>query len=140
MTALLKSVSEQTLLISNRNLKIPNQNHVNLITIQKKREKFLLASNVAILLASNEVHTQTIDIKLVVLKMLVNQNPSISTWVKLLLRARIIHPSASHHRKRDLSRPLLRIMITGVTFVMIQIIYQMHARKRTRICNMLKAS
>jgi hypothetical protein len=92
------------------------------------------------LAASNEVHTSLIDIKIVVSKVVPSHHPSIPTWEKLLLRARIINPSAIHHRKRDLSRKLLPIMIADVTFVMILIIYQMLAHRKTRINSMLKAS
>jgi hypothetical protein len=70
----------------------------------------------------------------------IQPSPKHPTWVKLLLRARIINPSASHHRKRDLSRKLLPIMIADVTFVMIQIIYQMLVYRRTRTNSILRAS
>ncbi len=74
---------------------------MTLITIKRKRERFPLASNVAILLASKGAHTPIIDTKTVDSKMVNNQHPSIQTWAELLLRARIINPSAIHHRKRD---------------------------------------
>ncbi len=73
-------------------------------------------------LASKEVHTQIIATKTVDSKMVSNHHPSIQTWVELLLRARIINPSAIHHRKRDPLRPLLRVMIADAIFAMIQII------------------
>jgi hypothetical protein len=88
---------------------------------KKKRERFPLASNVAILLASKEVHTQIIDTKTVDSRMVINSHPSIPTWEKLLARARIINLNAIHHRNRDLLWPPLRIMIADVTFVTIQI-------------------
>ncbi len=77
--ALIKSASKQTLLISNRNLKTSNRNHVTLITIKRKRERFPLATNVAILLASKGAHTPIIDTKTVDSKMVNNQHPSIQT-------------------------------------------------------------
>jgi hypothetical protein len=113
---------------------------VNLLTVQNKQEIFLLASNVAMLDVSKEVHTSLISIKIAASKGVPNHHPSIPTWEKLLLRARIIHPKASHHRKRDLSLPLLRIMIADVTFVTIQITYQMLARKKASTSNLLKAN
>ena len=120
--------------------KISKQNLVNLLTVQNKQEVFLLASNVAMLDVSKEVHTSLISIKIAASKGVPNHHPSIPTWEKLLLRARIIHPRASHHRKRDLSLPLLRIMIADVTFVTIQITYQMLARKKASTSNLLKAN
>ncbi len=135
-----KNVSEQTLLISNPNLRIPRRNRMKILTVQNKQEIFLLASNVAMLAASKEVHTSLTDIKIVVLKGVPNHHPSIPTWEKLHPRARIINPNAIHHRKRDLLEPPLRTMIADDTFLMIQIIYQMPVHKRTRISNMLKAS
>jgi hypothetical protein len=100
--AFLASIFDQSVMDFNKPVsKIPNRNHVTLITIIEKREKFLLANNVAILRASKEVLTSIIDIRIVASRMVVNHHPSIQTWAELLLRARIINPSASHHRKRD---------------------------------------
>ncbi len=101
MIALIRSASEQTLLISYRNLEIPKRNLVNLLTVQNKQEIFLLASNVAMLVVSKEVRTSIIDIKNVVTKGVPNHHLSIPTWEKLLPRARTTNPNAIHHRKRD---------------------------------------
>ena len=132
--------SGQTLLISDRNPKIPNLNHVTLITIKRIKEKFLLANNVVILVARNEAHTQITDTKIVVSKMVINTNPSIQTWARLLSRTSITKPSAIHHRRRALSRQLLRQMIADVTFVTTLIICPTLAHRKARISNLLKTS
>jgi hypothetical protein len=106
----------------------------------KEKVKSLMASNVATLFASEEVHTQIIDTKTVDSKMVNNSHPSIPIRAKLLARARITNPNAIHHRKRDPLRPPQRTMIADVTFVTIQITYLMLVHKRIRISNMLKAS
>jgi hypothetical protein len=113
---------------------------VTLITIKKTKEKFLLASNVATLVARNEAHTQIIDIKIAVSKIVINVHPSTQTWAKLLLRTRITKPSATNHRRRDLLRPLLRQMIADVTFVTTLIIYPMLAHRKAKISNLLRTS
>jgi hypothetical protein len=113
---------------------------VNLFTIEETKEKFLLASSVAVSIASKEVRTPIIDIRIVVTRMVIRHHTNIPTWVKLLVRARITNPNSIHHRKGDPSRPPLRIMIADVTFVTIQITYLMLAHKKARISNMLRAS
>jgi hypothetical protein len=107
---------------------------------KRTKEKFLLASNVATLVARNEAHTPIIDTKIVVSKMVINVHPSIQTCAKLLLRTVITKPSAIHHRRRDLLRPQLRPMIADVTFVTTLIIYLMLAHRKARISNLLKTS
>ncbi len=109
---------------------------------KKDKRKIPLASNVATLVARNEAHTQIIDTKIVVSKMVTNTNPSIPTWVKPLSRTSITNPSAIHHRRRDLLRQHLRQLIADVTFVTTPITYLMLAHKKARIsnCNLLRAS
>jgi hypothetical protein len=113
---------------------------MNLLKIEETKEKFLLASNVAVPIASKEARTPIIDIRIVVTRMVIRHHTNIPTWVKRQVRIRITNPTAIHHRKCALMRPFLRAMIADVTFVTIQIIYQMLAPKRAKTSKMLKTS
>jgi hypothetical protein len=110
------------------------------ITTKRIKRKYLLVNNVATLVARNEAITQIIDTKIVVSKMVTNTNPSIQTWVKLLLRTSITKPSAIHHRSRALPRQLLRQAIADVTFVTTQIIWLMLAHRKAKTSSLLKTS
>jgi hypothetical protein len=132
--------SEQTLLISNLNREIIDRNHVTPITTKGIKEKYLLANNVATLVARNEVRTPIIDTRIVVSKMVINTNPSIQTWARLLLKTSITKPSAIHRRSRAPPRQLLRQVIADVTFVTTQIILLMLAHRKAKISSLLKTS
>jgi hypothetical protein len=110
------------------------------ITTKRIKGQYLLANNVATLVARNEARTQIIDTRIVVSKMVINTNPSIQTWARLLLRTSITKPSAIHHRSRALQRQLLRQMIADVTFVTTQIIWLMPAHRKAKISSLLKTS
>jgi hypothetical protein len=110
------------------------------ITTKRIKEKYLLANNVATLVARNEARTQIIDTRIVVSKMVINTSPSIQTWARLLLRTSITKPSAIHRRSRALPRQLLRQVIADVTFVTTQIIWPMLAHRKAKISSLLKTS
>jgi hypothetical protein len=110
------------------------------ITTKRIKGQYLLASNVATLVARNEARTQIIDTRIVVSKMVINTNPSIQTWARLLLRTSITKPSAIRRRRSALPRQLLRQVIADVTFVTTLITYLTLAHRKAKISNLLKTS
>jgi hypothetical protein len=130
---LTKNESEQTLLISKRNLaKNP--------AIKKIKEKFLLASIAAEPRASNEARTQTTRTTSVVSKMKVHLrgNQSTPTWAKHQERIRIINPRVMLNHQHPFR--LLTPTVANVTFAMILIIWQTLAHKKESISKMLNQS
>jgi hypothetical protein len=130
---LTKNESEQTLLISKRNL-------AENPTIKKIKEKFLLASIAAGPRVNNGVRTKRIHTKSVVSEMIIHLrcNRSTLTWAKHPEKIRITNPRVISNHPHPLR--LLITIFANVTFVMIQIIWQTPALKRESINRMLKIS
>jgi len=130
---LTENESEQTLLISKRNL-------AEKPTIKKIKEKFLLANIAAIPYVSNGVRIKRTHTMSVVSRMIshLRCNRSTLTWAKLPEKVRITNPRVISNHQHP--HRLLITMIADVTFVMIRIIWQTPAHKRGSINRMLNKS
>ena len=130
---LTKNASEQTLLISNRDLTVNP-------AIKKIKEKFLLANIADEPRANNEERIKIMRTTTVVLRIVTRLRhlTSILTWAKPHVKIRITNPKVMSNHQRPFR--LLSIMIANATFAMIPIIWQTLAHKKANISTRLNPS